>query len=141
MVTAMKRQNFSRKREAILKAICSTNTHPTADWVYQQLKEQYPDLSLGTVYRNISLFKEAGLVISIGIVNGQERLDGNTIPHAHFICNTCGAVLDIDDMEIDNLFCQKISEKYHLKIDYQGTTFHGTCSHCLIGNPPLKNKL
>ena len=53
-----KRQNYSRKREAILSAICSTDIHPTADWIYQKLKPIYPDLSLGTVYRNIARFKE-----------------------------------------------------------------------------------
>lgn len=69
-----KRQNYSRKREAILSAICSTDIHPTADWIYQKLKPIYPDLSLGTVYRNIARFKEDGLIISVGVVEGQERL-------------------------------------------------------------------
>ena len=87
-----KRQNYSRKREAILSAICSTDIHPTADWIYQKLKPIYPDLSLGTVYRNIARFKEDGLIISVGVVEGQERLDGTTAPHAHFICSKCGCV-------------------------------------------------
>ncbi len=86
VVTMEKRQNYSRKREAIYQAICSTDTHPTADWIYQNLKPVYSDLSLGTVYRNINRFKEEGRIISVGVVNGQERLDGNTVPHSHFIC-------------------------------------------------------
>ena len=53
-VSMEKRQNFSRKREAILMTIRNATIHPTAEWVYQQLKPQYPDLSLGTVYRNIA---------------------------------------------------------------------------------------
>lgn len=92
----MKRQNFSKKREAIFRSICSTDTHPTAEWVYNQLKPEFPDLSLGTVYRNISMFKERGMVISVGTVNGQERFDGNVKPHPHFICTKCGAVIDVN---------------------------------------------
>ncbi|NLG92671.1 MAG: transcriptional repressor, partial [Clostridiales bacterium] len=65
-----RKQNYSRKREAILKAIRSTTTHPTAEWVYQKVKPEYPDLSLGTVYRNIAQFKKDGPIICVGIVNG-----------------------------------------------------------------------
>ena len=92
----MKPRNFSKKREAILAKIRSTVSHPTAEWVYRELKGEYPDLSLATVYRNIGLFKEEGQIISVGTVDGQERFDGNTEPHGHFICPTCRAVIDID---------------------------------------------
>ena len=85
-----KRQNYSRKREAILDTLRSTKTHPTAEWVYLQLKSQYPDLSLGTVYRNLSQFKEDGTIVSLGVVNGQEHFDGDISPHSHFICSHCG---------------------------------------------------
>ena len=47
------RENFSRKREAIYQTVCDTKVHPTAEWVYEALKPVYPDLSLGTVYRNL----------------------------------------------------------------------------------------
>lgn len=62
----MKRENFSRKRQAILQAVCGTDCHPTAEWVYQAVKPQYTDLSLGTVYRNLAKFKEEGLIASLG---------------------------------------------------------------------------
>ena len=65
------KQNYSHKREAILNIMRGTKSHPTAEWVYQQLKPQYPDLSLGTVYRNISRFKEEGQLITVGVVGGQ----------------------------------------------------------------------
>ena len=77
MATAKK---FSRKREAILTCLHGTTCHPTAEWVYQQLKPQFPDLSLGTVYRNLAAFKAEGVIDSVGVVNGLERYDGNTIP-------------------------------------------------------------
>ena len=75
-----KRENFSRKRMAILEALQGTTVHPTADWVFSQLKPKYPDLSLGTVYRNLKKFCETGKAASVGVINGQEHFDGNTAP-------------------------------------------------------------
>ena len=93
----MERQRkYSRKRDAILECICRTRRHPSAEWVYQQLKPEFPDLSLGTVYRNIALFKQEGRIQSIGVVNGLERYDSIVTPHTHFICTCCGAVQDVD---------------------------------------------
>ena len=125
-----KRQNYSRKREAILQAICSTKTHPTADWVYQTLKPVYPDLSLGTVYRNIAKFKEDGVIVSIGVVKGQERLDGNTTPHTHFICSECGRVIDLNEIELTAAVNQQVSSTYPYEIDYYDLIFHGRCENC-----------
>ena len=83
----MAKRNFSSKRNAIYNAVCGTDTHPSARWVYDKLKPEIPDLSLGTVYRNIALFKDEGKVSVICNVNGEERIDGNTEPHPHFVCN------------------------------------------------------
>ena len=103
----MKKQHYSKKREAILDAIRSTKSHPTADWVYLKLKPLYPDLSLGTVYRNISAFKNNGDIITVSNVNGQESYDGNTTPHSHFICTECFNVIDIDlDINFNNIYDQ-----------------------------------
>ena len=75
-----KRENFSRKRMAILEALQGTTVHPTADWVFSQLKPKYPDLSLGTVYRNLKKFCETGKAASVGVINGQEHFDGLNRP-------------------------------------------------------------
>lgn len=83
---------YSKKREAILNAIRGTHCHPSAEWVYQTLKPTHPDLSLGTVYRNLVFFQQNGDVQSIGVVKGQERFDAVTTPHSHFICTRCGSV-------------------------------------------------
>ena len=85
-----------RKRDAILTCLRQTKVHPSADWVYSQLKPEIPDLSLGTVYRNLSLFKEQGLINSLGTVNGVERFDGDTHSHVHFVCTHCGTVQDLE---------------------------------------------
>lgn len=127
----IRRQNYSRKREAILNTLRGTTTHPTAEWVYLQLKSTYPDLSLGTVYRNLSQFKEDGTIISVGVVNGQERFDGNTAPHSHFICTSCSAVLDIPDDPSDPFMMEKAACSLGAKVDSCDILFRGTCSACL----------
>jgi len=79
----------SKKRQVILEALAATTAHPTAQELYQQLKPDYPDLSLGTVYRNLSLFAEEGDAMSVGVFRGQERFDARTNPHAHLHCVQC----------------------------------------------------
>ncbi len=126
----MKDRKHSRKREAILDVLRSTKTHPSAEWVYAQLKPSYPDLSLGTVYRNLSLFREDGQIICVGTVNGQERFDANTKPHAHFICDRCGEVIDMEGR-----LCfdpgDAASGFFAGSIDYCEVTFHGKCLKCM----------
>lgn len=126
----MKQQNFSRKREAIYNYIKSAKTHPTADEVYAALKEQYPDLSLSTVYRNINMFKNNGIISSVGVVNNQEHFDYNTSPHAHFICNTCGSVIDLDRVEIDKRLNYFVVCEYNVEVDFHNLTFYGKCNKC-----------
>lgn len=126
-----RKRNYSRKREAILNAVRSTTSHPTADWVYEKLKSEYPDLSLGTVYRNLAQFKEEGTIASIGVVNGQERFDGNVHPHTHFVCSKCGAVLDIPDDYIGADRIGEAEKKYHLRIDSSDVLLRGVCPDCL----------
>ena len=121
---------YSKKREAILETIRSTDIHPTADWVYQTLKPRYPDLSLGTVYRNLSWFKEEGLVRSVGTVNGQERFDGTVVPHAHFICKCCGRVLDLHKLPSDGELDRAAEAEYGVEVDCHELIFRGTCQKC-----------
>ena len=86
----------SVKREAMLSLLRSTDTHPGAEWVFQSLRAEFPDLSLGTVYRNLRQLEEEGLIVSVGVVDGAERFDAVTRPHAHFVCARCGAVTDLE---------------------------------------------
>ena len=127
-----KRQNYSRKREAILSAICSTDIHPTADWIYQKLKPIYPDLSLGTVYRNLSQFKEEGIILSMGVINGQERFDANISPHSHFICNCCDAVIDIEETFENSEAAKQVNNKYGFTVEEQKIIFYGVCNQCKV---------
>lgn len=121
---------YSKKREAILEVIRGTDTHPSADWVYQTLKPGHPDLSLGTVYRNLSFFKEQGTVCCVGVVKGQERFDATVTPHTHFICDKCGAVVDLHAIPVDPALDSKVGEQYGVEVDHHELVFHGVCEEC-----------
>ena len=85
----------SRQRNAILECVMSHHDHPTADIIYQELRESFPNISLGTVYRNLSLLTSLGKIMKITCENHADRFDGQTIPHAHFQCKSCGCLQDI----------------------------------------------
>lgn len=126
----MKVKNYSRKREAILHAIQSTTCHPTAEWVFQELKDEYPDLSLGTVYRNIALFKAEGLVKSVGADAGKERFDGRQCDHGHFVCRSCSEIFDFDlpqGADITSYLTEHTSAEEVEKIDI---IVYGRCKTC-----------
>ena len=124
----------SKKRDAILSAIRSTNCHPSAEWVYQTLKPTHPDLSLGTVYRNLVFFRERGDIQSVGVVKGQERFDGFTKPHSHFVCNCCGSVSDLHKIKPDASLEKAVSEQYGFAVERHELTFYGLCPDCIKNN-------
>ena len=123
-----------RKRDAILTYLQSTTAHPSAEMVYADLKQQIPDLSLGTVYRNLNLFKEQGMAISVGTVKGVERFDGNTCPHVHFFCTDCGAVLDLPKMEVPQQLVSTAAGQIGGTVDQCQMTFTGRCRDCVPHN-------
>lgn len=124
-----------RKREAILDCLRSTDSHPSADWVYARLRQQFPDLSLGTVYRNLSLFKEQGLIASLGSVQGVERFDADTHPHVHYICCRCGAVADLMELEIPQELGKAAAEATGGEVTDCRLTFSGICRGCKEATP------
>lgn len=88
-------KNYSRQREAILNVLRSTDTHPTAAKVYEMVREQIPNISLGTVYRNLTALCEAGDILCIDVRDGHEHYDGDNSSHIHLRCKNCGAIEDI----------------------------------------------
>ncbi len=119
-----------RKRNAILSYLRSTDVHPSADMVYAHLKPDIPDLSLGTVYRNLSMFRQQGTIASLGAVNGVERFDGNTMPHVHFICTGCSAVIDMPQLQVPQKMTQTAEIMLGGKVDACQLTFTGLCGAC-----------
>ena len=67
----------TKQRELILKTLRSTDTHPTADWIYEQVKKEMPNISLGTVYRNLGILKESGEILELNYGSKYSRYDGN----------------------------------------------------------------
>lgn len=120
-----------KKRDAILNCVKATKAHPSADWVYAKLKPEISDLSLGTVYRNLSLFKEQGLIVSLGTVKGVERFDGDVSPHVHFVCEECGGVNDLCNVELPKEFLKNTADLNGAIVNNCQLTFFGCCSQCI----------
>ncbi|MBQ2855096.1 MAG: transcriptional repressor [Oscillospiraceae bacterium] len=123
-----------RKRNAILECLRMTDTHPSADMVHEMLKAGHPDISLATVYRNLSLFKAQGIIQSLGMIHGIERFDGNTEPHVHFVCNCCTAVQDLHQMDAPQRLCGEAAQHIGGQVDACQLMFFGTCRACLAKN-------
>ncbi len=124
------KQRFSKKRQAIYDCLCATGTHPTADWIYQQLRPSFPDLSLATVYRNLGQLKAAGLIQSVGVVAGQERYDAKLHPHSHFICTRCGSVLDLMELQLPDDLTAQAEAASGCKITGHSLRLTGLCPRC-----------
>ena len=127
----MTQLKYSRQRESIKRYLAGTREHPTADTVYMHVKEEYPNISLGTVYRNLNLLTTIGEAIKIPDPDGADRFDGGVIPHNHFFCSGCGKVLDIeigtDEIEHIN---QTAAANFDGVIESSSTIFYGTCGSC-----------
>ena len=121
-----------RKRDAILSYLRSTDEHPSADMVYARLKPEIPDLSLGTVYRNLSMFRQQGVIASVGTVSGVERFDGNTAPHVHFICTDCSAVMDMPQLQVPKMIEETAQMQIGGRVETCSLTFTGQCKNCMI---------
>lgn len=120
-----------RKRNAILSALQQTKAHPSADELHQLLQEHHPDISLATVYRNLSLFKSQGIIASLGTVAGIERFDANTAPHVHFICTDCQAVIDLPELKPPEVLCATAAESVGGQVDSCQLSFTGLCGDCV----------
>ena len=123
-------KNF-KKRNAILSYLQHTNEHPSAETIFSDLKAEIPDLSIGTVYRNLKLFQQQGLVSCIATVHGVERFDANTAPHVHFICSTCGAVAHLERLETPEMLSAKAEAAIGCKVGQCQLYFTGQCRTCL----------
>ncbi|MDR1094770.1 MAG: transcriptional repressor [Spirochaetaceae bacterium] len=126
-------RKYSRKRDEILALLRQTPLHPGARWIYEQLRGKIPGLSLGTVYRNLTLFCSDGQAAVLGVINGEERFDAVAEPHLHVVCTRCGKVADlpVPDKAALERFTEVFSQAAHdFEIDYRKTMFCGICEDC-----------
>lgn len=124
------RKKHFQKRDAILTCLRGAKTHPTAEWIYEQLRSSDADISLATVYRNLALFKRQGLIQSVATVNGTERFDGNPLPHVHYICTGCDTVMDLEGITVPQELSSKAGACAGGSISGCQLTFSGLCSQC-----------
>lgn len=119
----------SKQREAIKEYLASTMSHPTAKTVYENIQKIYPNISLGTVYRNLNFLVEHGQAQRLSCEDNKEHYDGNTTPHSHFYCRCCQQVSDIDTSIIDLSHLLEGTD-FQGTIDSYMTFFTGTCWEC-----------
>ncbi len=119
----------SKQRERILALLRSTGTHPTANWLFRKLRKEFPNPSLGNVYRNIGILVEQGLISRIAFGSTFDRLDANMKPHYHFICENCDSIIDLGippDESLNALLDKSLGfEVFRHKIE-----FYGMCPKC-----------
>ena len=121
---------YSRQREALLELLRSTKNHPTADWLYEELRKSFPKISLATVYRNLNLLADSGDIIRLDCGENAERYDGNPEKHYHFICRNCHNVIDVS-LSQENSLEDFVKEKDKLKIEEHVLFFYGLCEKCM----------
>ena len=119
----------SRQRDCIKEFLMGRYDHPTADMVYAHVREEFPHISLGTVYRNLSLLSEIGEIRKI-TCNGPDRFDANTMPHYHFTCTTCGCVEDLEFSQEPD-FSGLSPLHFNGMIEQAELSFTGTCEACI----------
>ena len=121
---------YSRQRESIKEFLMTRRDHPTADVVYDNMKIIYPNISLGTVYRNLSLLSDIGEIRKLSNFGGADHFDGNTEPHSHFMCTECGCVQDLETDGCDDVI-HHAGRNFAGRITGCNVRFFGLCEDCL----------
>ena len=128
---AVKAMKYSRQRAAILSFLQTRKDHPTAEFVYSCLKKEFPNISLGTVYRNLNQLAEAGIIAKLRFGDlGIDHFDYNIASHQHFVCNQCNAVIDLP-MECVPDIDEQAAKGFDGKITGHKLYFCGICRQCL----------
>ena len=122
---------YSRQREAIKCFLLTRKDHPTADVVYHSLRADFPNISLGTVYRNLTLLADLGEIARLRLGDGVDHFDADTSRHYHFICSECGSVLDLHTEFPDSFDSLHGTSVDGNRIDGHAVYFQGICHCCL----------
>lgn len=120
---------YSRQRECILNVLAGTKTHPTANWIYDEVRKDIASISLGTIYRNLSKLCDDGTIIKLDIGDGSERYDYCNTPHYHLFCKNCGGLVDVD-MEYTVSIDREAIENCGVCVDFHTLLFCGLCEKC-----------
>lgn len=120
---------YSRQREIIKKFLEGRRDHPTADIVYMNVRKQLPHISLGTIYRNLTLLTDTGDIQRLRLGDGVDHFDADISPHYHFICQGCGCVQDLRLEETDGIL-DTARAHFGGRIEGHMTYFYGSCNQC-----------
>lgn len=122
----------SKQREAIKLYLMSRKDHPTAEAVYAHVKGEYPNISLGTVYRNLTFLVDNGQAIKVPCDEGSVHFDANVQPHPHFQCRKCGAIIDLDfdGTEYEQALNNAAAAGFKGTVEGNVTFFYGLCPSC-----------
>jgi len=121
---------YSKQREIIENTVKSCVSHPSAGQVYDYLHPMYPNLSLGTVYRNLTLLSETGAIRKLHMPDGSDRFDGADGEHAHAVCTRCGMIKDID-ASLEPGFADSVFEKAGFVMTGSQLLITGICGTCM----------
>lgn len=128
----MKTIKYSRQRAAILAFLKTRKDHPTAEVIYNNIRETYPNISLGTVYRNLNLLSENGDILKITLEDDSAHFDGFTHPHCHFFCTRCKGVSDIELSRRDMAAITALAKaNFDGEIHTHTSVFYGFCKNCI----------
>ena len=116
---------YSRQRESIKEFLRSRTDHPTADTVYENLRQIYPNISLGTVYRNLSLLSDIGEIRKLTNFGSADRYDGRVAPHSHFMCTRCNRVIDMQSDSLNGILFSGIPCRFHRSLHLRQKPCHG----------------
>ena len=119
----------SKQRDLIKDFLMGRNDHPTADVVYMNVRQQNPSISLGTVYRNLTLLADIGEIQRLRLGDGVDHFDADTSQHYHFVCSECGRVIDLEMDSIDGV-TDVASKNFNGSITGHVTYFYGSCVQC-----------
>ena len=122
-----KKLRHSHQRDMIYEYLLQTKEHPSADMVYEELKSKIPNLSLGTVYRNLKLLEELGMVRKVTTLNNVERYDAYCEDHVHFVCSKCGKIIDLPKLT------EEVKSNFNAvghDVEWVSLILGGTCSDC-----------
>ena len=119
----------SQQKNTILKVLKGTTSHPTADWIYSEVRKEIPNVSLGTIYRNLRQLKARGKILKLHIDDVSSRFDYNTKSHCHFRCTKCKQVFDLIVPECSKMI-EQLSRQRGLQISSYMVTFSGLCVKC-----------
>ena len=109
----------------------NSKDHPRADWVYDQVRQEIPNISMGTVYRNLNSLAKSGDIRQLDIADGTSRFDGNTEDHYHFRCEQCGHIFDLDE-PVDQSISERVAKNTGFKVYRQRMELVGLCNACQV---------